>query len=222
MKTQNNGTTGKNPTLPRSAAYRLLQMVWRHSQVAAGPSWDRLNHSMRAALYLAIQSGMHFNLGDFARFADEFGSGYWLHNDVGNMTGEMAYRSALVYDNLSAARSFEAWKQRPPFIVDQILGTAESCGDGHFHAHASGRLALGFRFAWQGLMVTVTSFADDGQSITACTYKDRPKDRPYYPQRISRRFKITHEALKAEMLLRRKAKKKTVSAPPEDEAKEQD
>jgi hypothetical protein len=194
----------------RSAAYRLLQLVWKNTCDANGHSWDRVNHAMRDALYLAISAGLRFSRGDFAAFAAEFRSGYWLGNDGGNMLGERTYRHALIHGNQSAALSFEAWKDRPPYIVDRIVGTRHSYSDCHCHPHATGRLALGYRFAWQGHLVTVTSFSDDGQSITACTYKERAFDKDGYPvgsERIARRFKIGIEDLRAEMTRRRKAAK---------------
>jgi hypothetical protein len=189
-----------------SPAYKLLAMVWDHRCGATQGSWDRVNHSMRDALTLAIKAGMLFDRDDFAAFASEFHSHFWLRADGGDMLGECFYRLALVMGNQSAVLSFEAWKQRPPFIVDRICSPEWGCDQGHFHPHATGRLALGYRFVWLDLLVTVTSFATDGQSITACTYKASPKGE-YAPRRIARRFKITIDELRAEMSLRRKALK---------------
>ena len=187
-----------------SHAYQFLKFVWDNCGAATrGASCDRLNQSMRDALNLAISSGMAFAEEDFTTFHTEFRGHYWFGNNGGNMTGESFYRHALVFDNQLAVKSFERWKKRPPFIVDSIYGERDF-RSGHFHPHASGRLALGFRFPWQGLLVTVTSFADDGQSLTACFYEWQASEERY---KVGRRFRITQEALKAEMTHRRKAKK---------------
>jgi len=193
----------------RSAAFRLMELVYDFSCADTGHSWDRINHAMRSSLHTAIQGGLRFNRVDFAMLAERLGSGYWLRNDGGNMVGEWFYREALIYGNSSAAQSFEAWKRRPPFIVDRIEGSDCAYSNGHFHVPKTGRLAMGFRFHWAGLVVTVTSFSDDGQSLTACAYKNRPIGKYGYEGalKISRRFKITIEALRAEMTHRRKASK---------------
>jgi hypothetical protein len=180
----------------RSAAYRLLELVWKNVCACTGHSWERINHSMAAALALAIRSGMRFGREDFARFAVDFNSGFWILNDGGHMYGEGIYRLALYCDNLSAARSFEAWKKRPPYIVDRIFGDA----------YRSGRIALRSKFIWQEKTVTVTSFADDGQSIVACAY-DKKFENGRLNEKLTRRFRITYDAFREEMSRRRKENK---------------
>lgn len=196
-------------TKRRSAAHRLLELIWHNTCDANSHSWERINHAMHDGLRLAIRAGLRFNRRDFAEFAERFRSCYWLINDGGEMIGESVYRLAVNSDNRSAAMSFEQWKARPPYIVDKHDGSRYS--DGHFSGPRSGRLAMHFRFEWDGRLVTVTSFAADGQSIVACTYKPRKVDDrgcPVGSERIARRYRITIDDLRAEVSRRRKDQKK--------------
>jgi len=157
-------TTGQSPVLD------LLDIVWRHSDQATSHSWSRVNTSMKGALSLAIGSGMRFGRDDFWEIAQRYRFHYWAGNTGG--FAEWFYCLAVVEGNLSACRAFEHYKNRKPFIVEGV-----SPGSGPTFAHRSGfretgRLCVGATFTWNGEQVTVTSFAEDGKSLVACSYRD--------------------------------------------------
>lgn len=192
--------------MKRSGAMQLLDIVWKKTGGATGHSWDRINHAMGKALELAIMAGMRFNRGDFAEFAKRYDSHYWIGNSGGDMTGERFYCFALTTGNPSAVLSFEQWKNRPPFIANVKDGYSAY---GHHHSKRTGRLSLGDEFSWKGMEVKLTSFAVDGQSITACAYKPKEINDEGYELsvKVARRFKISIGDLRAEMTARRKAAK---------------
>lgn len=176
-----------------SPVRQLLSLVWGQSLKATGHSWERLNHSMYAAMQLAINAGMPFEADDFSAAMNEFRAGYWF----GETGGESLYTLAVQTGNLSAAQAYEAWKGRPPFIVDDV-----DPGWNRSFAHttgkrARGRVAVGFSFPWQGHDVTVTSFSDDGRYLTACAYTKGDR------RKVTRRFKITIAGIRADRRLRK-------------------
>ena len=134
-----------------SDAMKLMELVWRGNAKAARFSWERLNHAMWKALHLAIANGMNFAEGDFAEIKKRFGMSYWGINN-GHMLGEGFYYAACTTGNLSACRSFEAWKGRGPFIVDQVDPCAYGGSPGLHRAsdRKRGRVAVGCRFPWKG------------------------------------------------------------------------
>lgn len=181
-------------TRKHSPAYTLLSHVWEHANEKASFSWERLNHSMRNALGLAIGSGMEFAKGDFAAFYKDFRAGRWISDD------EWVYRLAVIVGNTSAIDVFERYKKRGPVVADNV-----SLGNGYSHGgylHRDGdrkceRLAIGFSFPWKGETVTVTSMPTGDGPIIACSYKPNP-DRQFSNRRILHRYKITVEAIKEE------------------------
>jgi hypothetical protein len=173
----------------QSAARRLIQLVWDHNREATGFSWTRLNGSMYRAVMLAIDAGMRFAVSDFAGIYEELRGHYWFGTDNDHSQGEAFYSAAVKVDNLSACQSFEAWKKRPPFICE------------------GRRLHDGARFEWKGHRVRVTSFAPDGQSLTACKYKSYVVQPGYLREKVEKRFKVTIEDLRASERAREKAVK---------------
>jgi len=190
-----------------SAAMRLMDLVWSENAQATAFSWERLNHAMASALHLAICNGMEFAAGtepssaisDFQTLCNRYRMGRW-GGEV-----ERFYAAACITGNLSACHAFEAWKKRPPFIVD-----GADPGSRHDALHMSstrqrGRAAVGFRFPWKGETVHVTSFAREGAHLVACSYHQRgPTD---YTDRILHRYKITP----ADILADRKQRKAAVA-----------
>lgn len=199
-----------------SPAIQLLRHVWQSQGHQKGHSWERLNSAMQRALSMAIEHSIGFELGDFELMSkgprkDGFNSGMWIGND-GHMRGEGYYSLACGHrrcgggrtfgPNMSAALSFEAWKNRKPFIFADRPSEPRK------------RLCIGERFHWplgddKWGMATVTSFAEDGRSLIACTYGEEAKeDSPcsvcgrspysYRPAKIARRFIITIADLRAE------------------------
>ena len=176
-----------------SPVRQLLATVWNHSLKGTGHSWERLNHSMYAAMKLAINAGMRFEPGDFAAAMNEFRASYWF----GETGGEALYSLAVQTGNLSAAQDFETWQGRPPFIADDV---DPGCNRSFAHVTGSrkrGRLAVGFSFPWQGHNVAVTSFSSDGRYLTACAYAKGDR------RKVTRRFKITIAGIRADRRLRK-------------------
>jgi len=176
-----------------SPVRQLLSLVWSHSLKATGHSWERLNHSMYAAMQLAINAGMPFDADDFSAAMNEFRAEYWF----GETGGESLYTLAVQTGNLSAAQAYEAWKGRSPFIADDV-----DPGWNRSFAHVTGRrqrgrLAVGFKFPWQGQKVTVTSFSRDGTYLTACAYTKGDR------RKVTRRFQITVADIHADRRRRR-------------------
>lgn len=176
-----------------SPAMQLLQHVWSNAQRGNRDSWALLNSAMQDALSLAISHQFLFEEGDFAQLSERFLFGYWGHQDPGGFAEGFYAKacgvghSAPFGPNRSACISFEKWKGREPFIYKE-----RDCISGV-------RLACGSRLYWlpdaksdtRPVLATVTSFAKDGESLTACTYKGND-----YPAKIDRRFKITIKALR--------------------------
>lgn len=170
-------------TTAPSAVIRLLDLVWSQANTATNHSWERLNHAMHAALRMAIGAGFTFALDDLATIAAQYRFGYWCGESP-----EWIYTAAVVASNRSAIQSYEAWKQRKPFVMDDVRL-------GHVHRKRE-RLTVGSRFVWQGYEVTVTSFSANGQSLTACSYQ--PRVEGSYMDVIEKRFRITHADITAE------------------------
>lgn len=156
----------------RSPAYKLVSHVWQHKQGGTGHSWARVNAAMSQALCLAIEAGLLFAEDDFREIYGGMRGGYWFGE-----TSERFYSLAVKFDHESACRSFEAWKGRLPFVF------------------GGSRLHVGAMLDWDGeANATVTSFASDGGSLVACTYK-RSED--IHSHQIARRMTITYDELKA-------------------------
>ena len=172
-----------------SAPMKLLTLVWENVASAAPHSWDKVNHSMRTALNLAIGSGMRFSKDDFKHIAERFRAGYWFSDDG----GEQFYTLAVNVCNVSACQSFEAWKDRKPIIADEVGLESYGARDCLGYTHGSrdrrqqDRLSVDTSFFYAGLRPIVTSFS--GDAVIACTYKPKTNDKS--TSKVKRRFKIT-------------------------------
>ncbi len=142
-----------------SPAYTGIKHVWDHVCESTQHSWDRVNSSMAIVLALAISSGQRFDADDFHRIFSHFAGDRW--GSFGTSAWEQFYTLAVDSCNMSAVKSFETWAGRGPFIVDGYNGVKH-------------RVSVGSQFPWDGVNVTVTSFAakDDNGSDTviACSY----------------------------------------------------
>lgn len=152
----------------KSPALQFITHAWDsipHS------SWQRLNSGMYSALSNAVGSGMKFAPNDLKTIANDFRSHYWMGD------GEGLYAAACGGKrgdyNLSAAIAFETKWGRKPWLWSEDSKTPK-------------RLHVGERFTWQGHFVTITSFDDAKQSITACTYKERDDDVEYHDGKCRR------------------------------------
>lgn len=161
-----------------SPAHVLVAHVWANVQEATGHSWQRLNSSMHSAVMLAIEAGLRFDETDIRAFYRDMRGGYWFGQGDGMGEGEQFFTRACKYGNDSAARSFEAWKGRSPFVL------------------GGSRLSVGSDFVWFAdgprkapLRVTVTSFTVEGTALTACSYKSGER-------KVARRLSITLEEIK--------------------------
>lgn len=182
-----------------SPVVAMLDMVYREANSATSHSWGRLNHAMRSALSLAIGGGFKFELGDFKHVLANYRAGCWIGE-----SSEWCYAQAIAENNLSAAKSYEEFRAREPFIADGV----NVRNNHNSFAHMVGdrqkeRLHVGASFKWQGQKVEVTSFSDvgsfravnNGQSyVVACSYEEVDE----YRRKIKKRFKITREDIVAD------------------------
>ncbi len=173
-----------------SPAMQLLELVWQHN---CQRSWDCINGSMATALRLAISSGMIFGADDWDGMR-KWKPGYWRNN-------EKCYTLAVQVDSTSALKCLEVAFDRRAIIADNVDNYSQR------------RLFIGAKFTYGKDRPKVTSFSDDGKSVTACTYKDRPDPKcctncgeaefDYSRQIVEKRFKITRQDIIAD----RKARK---------------
>ena len=126
-----------------------------------GRSRDLLRGALHAALKLAIVSHVEFGPDDFVPI--------WHMIDGSDWEGYYALacngRPRL---NRSAAIAYEHWRRRPPFLFKSAK------------ARAGERMYVGYGFWWPDaqegrIALKVTSFAKDGQSLTACAYQPQPE-----------------------------------------------
>lgn len=151
-----------------SQAIRFLQSTWDFTNTAMPHSWQRLNHTMRDALFLALEGGFEFHVDDFKLLGPRFNAGRWRGSNI-----EAFYSLAVKLGHNQAWNAYEAWAGRTPFLV------------------SGKRVCVGMRLCWEKvILVEVTSFNDVDGSFTAVKYGQ-------YPERnIERRFTITHALLK--------------------------
>lgn len=175
----------------QSPTIHLLDHCWKQTNRR---SWEQLNHVMSAALNLAVQSGMDFNLADFGHIEKNYRPGYWLYI-------ESVYALAIFTENKSAIDSIEKHLERPAIIADEVSARVYQSyamhGDNLYRNRE--RLFVGAKFRYGNHMPTVTSFKN-GYAV-ACTYKPSPSSG--YSGKINKRFKITRELIIAD----RKARK---------------
>lgn len=182
----------------KSGAVQLLDLVWEHRHDATSHSWLKTNHAMYSALMLAIKAGFAFDLEDFSKFGAMYRFGYW----AGATGVESFYQTAVLYRNASAYHSIEKYLGRKPFIYPANLHAMT--GDGPA-GQGLERLVIGAGFRWRGEMATVTSFNDDKQTFTACSYNrisgtscgSCGKYNEYPKDTLLHRYSISHADLKA-------------------------
>lgn len=183
-----------------SPVLKLLRLVMENDGKAmGGRSWMRLNDALGTALALAVRTGFKFNERDFSAIDSGFRFSYWGGNDR-HMLGERFYSIACAVDrehgeNLSAARSFEQWKNRKPFIYkfkDCLSGRRLAIGADLHLVDKSGQHFRRERFK-------VTSFAKDGKSFVATRTEEvgeyNPSKGKYPKTKVAERVTVTHEML---------------------------
>jgi hypothetical protein len=165
----------------------ILHRIYDQHEASPSWSWDRLNHGLRQTLSALILVGTPFALDDFQRLARDsrLAFGHWCGADGSDMTGERLYRLAVTENNLSACLAFEAWKQRPPFILN------------------GGRLYVGAKALWHDERCTCTSFTRDGTTVVLCSYHPHMPDdcptcwrsRTSYEAKVRHRYRLTWQDL---------------------------
>ncbi len=182
-----------------SPALALLQLTWRECHNSVLWSWARLNRCMQTALNLTIEAGFEFGLEDFNYISKHFKWGYWIGDSEG------VYCHAVLANNMPAIKAFEHYRNRKPFIVDDILQVWR-----HEDTHRNrGRLAVRTHFTWQGERVTVTSFDDKNSKVIACTYKPQERDERGYltgTLKVKHIYKLTHKELRGNTTLKEMVK----------------
>ncbi|MCL1942004.1 MAG: hypothetical protein FWF54_00400 [Candidatus Azobacteroides sp.] len=97
-----------------SKAFESVKFIWDNEKT---DSYVRLNSLMRDTLELAINAQLKFNKNDFDNIFNNFLGSYWFGaNTNGKGMGEHFYTLACNVDNISAARSYEAFYGFKPFI----------------------------------------------------------------------------------------------------------
>lgn len=171
----------------KSPAVQLLDLVWKHCNTATTHSYERLNHSMRNALSLAIGAGFEFHEDDYKYILGAYRTGYWI-----GASTEWFYTEAIAVENMSAIKTYEKHKERQPFIADGVTITSNN---GYTHGshlvRKRERLCVGATFVWEGQRVRVTSFAEDNSRLTACIIRHTPAE----GEKVAKRFKITRQMI---------------------------
>lgn len=157
-----------------SPALSMIRLVYDTNGHGMYRSWTRYEAALDRALLLAIECGLRFDMNDFVV----------LDHDFIFTCDEAHYSSACAVTrrygpNITAARAFERWKKRKPFLIQAQP------------AHVTRyRLAVGSQFRWFAEPLTVTSFAEDGTYLTACSYKDDFD--AFDNHKVKHRRRITH------------------------------
>ena len=164
-----------------SSALQLLDFALQHYGHKKPHSYTRLNSMYSQALKFAIVHHFEFHKDDFIAIHKDYGFWYWGGKER-HMIGEEFYYYACEKKNMGACLAFEKWKQRNPFIL-KTYGKYDN-------RITSQRLAIGSQFIWKGVRVKCTSFNEDGNKITACSYR---KDDKY---KVDKRYSISLVELK--------------------------
>ena len=182
-----------------SPVISLLRHLWSNGQKGTSHSWLRFNQGMRAGLFLAVEMGYKFELGDLETAMKDFNGGYW----IGATGFEDFYRASVAYRNASAWKCLEGRKGRKPFIVK---GATLHCnyGGGRMGGGLS-RLVVGAEFTWDGECVKVTSFDDQDGVVFGCSSTRSEtkhcascKHMTTWPKEsIKQRYRISHADIKA-------------------------
>lgn len=138
----------------KDIVFTILETMLRNSPEA---SYKRLNPALRGTLAHCIEADLPFQADTFKRINEELRGGWWFGDGAGSSAGEHYYSLACAVNHNTAAKSFEAFAERPGVLWEQDGNTPE-------------RLHVGSNMTWQGHYLTVTSMRDD--SLVACSYKD--------------------------------------------------
>lgn len=185
-----------------STALTLLSHVWGNGKK---DTWERINHSMRNALSLAIGSGLSFEAADFAQMGKSFRWGHWVTEST-----EWIYHEAIINGNDSCVKAYEEWKGRTAFHANDV--GSDYCHSPYLHrSHVSRkreRLAVGLHFPANGRKWYVTGFDDDSGHVRLASYHGG-NHRAGKPEKL---LKLSHAELKEICPAPKKAKVKQEAA----------
>jgi hypothetical protein len=186
MKRHHQLTSGDDEPSP---AAHFIRFFREHQGYQQGRSNERWNAGMRECLRVAIRYGLRFDKEDFAVMTQPNAR----HNCTGHPMGisldvrEWEYAIACGSErgilNLSAAQAYEHALKRKPFLIEDDHDTTTPT-----------RIYEGREFKWYGKTIKCTSFAEDQQSLIACTYK--PQEKGTYERKLDKRIRITHDDIK--------------------------
>jgi hypothetical protein len=167
-------------------ALKLLTLVWKNCKK---DTWERINHSMRNALNLAIGSGLRFKATDFNVMASEFRWNFWVSESA-----EWIYTEAIINGNSSCVQAWEEHTGRTPFFANQV--ECHYVSGGYLHASTIIRqrekLAVNLAFKYQDTLAWVTGFDDKNGIMRAAVYQNRHRDGK--PKKLLR---LSHDQLKS-------------------------
>ena len=190
--------------MKRSPGRQFVNVIWKHATKATRAGWSTYNQALRRALELAVQCGMEFAPRDMQAFWEKYRGHFWMGG--GDNGTEWIYSTAVACSNVSAAKSYESWQKRKPFLYDQILGGDRvSIGQGR-STHKIARLHVGARFLYDGCRWHVGSFAKDNSYVNA---QQREEVHAAWgtTDKLTRRRKISREELDTARLERARAKR---------------
>lgn len=143
-----------------SAPVQICTLAYEKAWGATGKSWPRLNSGLYSILKAVITLGLEFQEDDIATIYAECNGGYWFGASLNcKHQGEGFYRAANTCGNLSAAKSFEKWRGRTPFLSQ--TGT---------------RVSEGTEFKYQGLYWHVTGWGEENDVLMCAGYDNRSKE----------------------------------------------
>lgn len=161
-----------------SPARQLITLVYHETPYRSRINFD---HARQAAVRLAVEFGLRFDLDDVkwlkrSTINDQESK---VRADFGEMEYAIACGRERGCDNASAAQSYEHAIGRKPFLVAQPGVTTRQ------------RVYVGLRFNFEGMRVTCTSFAKDGESFiaTKSSYQDGGR------AKVEKRIRVTRETL---------------------------
>jgi len=164
-----------------SDAMILLTHVWSRGRRVKPFSEARFRSTLHDALELAIIGGLNFDIDDCSKFSNAFSWGAGYYKEQLLSFDESSYAKAIVASNTSACHSFEKYRNRKPFITNQVdhnYQLLRSMPGRWDITRPRDRLGIGSKFTWQGTKVTVTSFDDKNGKVIACSYKSRELEVP--------------------------------------------
>jgi len=159
---------------PAMQAFNLLNREYGTDSWTV--SWIRLNRHLADAIYIAISGGLRFDVTDFGRFMS-IGKGH-IPDDA-----ECYHAVAVNVGNKSAANSIDAYLGRRTLYIGKRFDWTPDRNMLR-RAHVGCQIYLG------GRHVTITSFSEDGESVTACAYRSHPNHR-----KVEKRLTLTRADL---------------------------